>query len=260
MYGDHFSSTDIVRTFSSRWPCLSGSVTCVDLASPEPVVTNNPGHAATSSSAISPVTGLRSTTSGLSLYQAVATGDHLACSRPTPFTQCASNLMHCPGESFANRISSCTGPMLLDMSPCPHANRHDVSSGNSLPAGSHSSALEYTSELTTLPSSLRHCTSSRNTTVFFSLGASSADLNSNRLGSILSGTMPSRWASTSSCRMEVLFIKNTCSAATVGTSAMRIRRSALAMEGSHPIMSNSITSSVSLRTSMRKLSLKSSSE
>ena len=38
---------------------------------------------------------------------------------------------------------------------------------------------------------------------------------------------------------DVLSTMNTCSMATVGTSDMRMRRSALAMEGSMPIMSNS---------------------
>ena len=49
-----------------------------------------------------PVTGtgrtdtptFRMTTSGYKRYQAVATGDHLACSLPQPLMQCASNSMH----------------------------------------------------------------------------------------------------------------------------------------------------------------------
>jgi hypothetical protein len=56
---------------------------------------NSPGTAAASSSASAPATGCSSTTSGCSRYHAVATGDHLACSRPTPFTACASSSMHC---------------------------------------------------------------------------------------------------------------------------------------------------------------------
>ena len=41
--------------------------------------------------------------------------------------------------------------------------------------------------------------------------------------------------------MDVLLIRNTCSMAMVGTSAMRIRRKALAMAGLVPINSNSMS-------------------
>ena len=66
----------------------------------------------------------------------------------------------CPGVILARRMSLCTGPSCR-LSPSsstlgspasstswrscwPHAKRHDVSSGYSLPSGSHSRSLEYT--------------------------------------------------------------------------------------------------------------------
>eukprot|EP00740_Mantoniella_antarctica_P025046 CAMPEP_0198684108 /NCGR_PEP_ID=MMETSP1468-20131203/11731_1 /TAXON_ID=1461545 /ORGANISM="Mantoniella sp, Strain CCMP1436" /LENGTH=47 /DNA_ID= /DNA_START= /DNA_END= /DNA_ORIENTATION= len=41
-------------------------------------------------------------------YHAVPTGDHLACSLPWPFMQCASTSISCPATIFARRMSSCT--------------------------------------------------------------------------------------------------------------------------------------------------------
>lgn len=41
-------------------------------------------------------------------HQAVATGDHLACSAPVPRAQCASSTISCPGRILASKMSSCT--------------------------------------------------------------------------------------------------------------------------------------------------------
>mmetsp|Transcript_6375 Transcript_6375/g.9261 ORF Transcript_6375/g.9261 Transcript_6375/m.9261 type:complete len:89 (-) Transcript_6375:67-333(-) len=51
------------------------------------------------------------------------------------------------------------------------------------------------------------------------------------------GTRPRRWAKTSSWTMEELFHMYTCSMATVGTSAIIMRRKALAKDTSTPFIS-----------------------
>lgn len=71
-------------------------------------ILKRPGHSSINSWAGLPLIFFKSTTSGCSLYQAVATGLHFAWSAPTPFTACASRSMHCPGLIFATKMSSWT--------------------------------------------------------------------------------------------------------------------------------------------------------
>mmetsp|Transcript_35311 Transcript_35311/g.89378 ORF Transcript_35311/g.89378 Transcript_35311/m.89378 type:complete len:224 (+) Transcript_35311:454-1125(+) len=192
MHAATASSSSSARTFSRC--CWWSRAACTRSWPPSRV--NRPGAAASSRSATSAGGSLSSTTSGSSLYHAVATGENLAWSLPMPLTACASSVMDCPGRSLASRMSSCTArgfSASVNMWPCPAANLHPVSSGISLPPRSHRSSLDSTLSFSMLPSLSRlHVTSSLNTSVFFSPGASSATLGSSLAGSTRSGTMPSR--------------------------------------------------------------------
>ena len=79
--------------------------------------------------------------------------------------------------------------------------------------------------------------------VLRSLYVSPSALYSNSRGSARMGTNPRRCAKTSSWIMLVLFTMYTFSMAMVGTSAMRMRRNALAMAGEMPLISNTTFSS-----------------
>ena len=111
---------------------------------------------------------------GTILYQVVPTGDHLACSLPCPFVQCASSSISCPATILHSRMSSLTVAISLGSfapysgitsSPaaaafaalssffsfkysacdCVNAVNLDSSSGgSSLPFGSHTSSFVYT--------------------------------------------------------------------------------------------------------------------
>mmetsp|Transcript_7993 Transcript_7993/g.26634 ORF Transcript_7993/g.26634 Transcript_7993/m.26634 type:complete len:243 (-) Transcript_7993:107-835(-) len=129
------------------------------------------------------------------------------------------------------------------------------SGGYSLPRGSHSIWLVRTSLFTTLVLSALSRTQRtlrRMTMVLFSLAVASSVLNEKSRGSARMGIIPRRWARTSSWMMEVLLAMKTFSIAMVGTSAIRMRRKALAMAASMPTMSNTIDSSSSALTSILK--------
>mmetsp|Transcript_5009 Transcript_5009/g.18180 ORF Transcript_5009/g.18180 Transcript_5009/m.18180 type:complete len:246 (+) Transcript_5009:1102-1839(+) len=217
------------------------------------------GHLPLSSSASAPLTGLLNSILGSKRYEAVETGDHLACVFPSPFTAWHSSSISWCVASLARRISSCTGEMCASDSLTPFltsnsfceprklVNFSSVSGGNLDPSGSHCKQL-----LSTEPSFTRsvHLTFSSITMVFVSLALASLALKENRRGSARMGTRPKRWDRTSSCMMLVLLTMYTCSMAIVGTSDIRIRRSAFAMAGSMPMRSNSIVSSVMLVTAI----------
>lgn len=57
------------------------------------------------------------------LYQAVATGDHLACSRPAPSTACASSSMHCQARAGAGARVSPRDARQLAITPRCRCNR-----------------------------------------------------------------------------------------------------------------------------------------
>mmetsp|Transcript_4640 Transcript_4640/g.16950 ORF Transcript_4640/g.16950 Transcript_4640/m.16950 type:complete len:212 (-) Transcript_4640:9-644(-) len=79
--------------------------------------------------------------------------------------------------------------------------------------------------------------------VFVSFELSLSPTYSNREGSALIGTKPSRCAKISSATTLVLFTTKTFSIAIVGTSANIIRRNAFAKAGEHPSSSNTHVSS-----------------
>mmetsp|Transcript_31967 Transcript_31967/g.79064 ORF Transcript_31967/g.79064 Transcript_31967/m.79064 type:complete len:334 (-) Transcript_31967:181-1182(-) len=199
--------------------------------------------------------------------------------------QCASSSISCPATIFASRMSSCTVLMVStspeDFSATPPAadvastlacfrksacdcvnelNFTSSSGGSSDPRGSHCREFEYTISLMSAPRvplavvSRTHLTCILNTMVLRSLGASDSLRYSNSRGSARMGTKPRRCANTSSCTMHVLLTMNTFSMAMVGTSAMRMRRKALAMAGLMPCISNSTLSTSSAVTSRRKAS------
>mmetsp|Transcript_40906 Transcript_40906/g.109446 ORF Transcript_40906/g.109446 Transcript_40906/m.109446 type:complete len:298 (-) Transcript_40906:24-917(-) len=208
------------------------------------------GHLATSRSASSPSTGCRRSMRGSSRYQAVATGDHLACPRSPrllPLCTCISMSISCPGRSRAMRMSPWTGTggSQANVSAC-------------LPKGIHSSCDENTRALTASsrepPGVLRHLTCRRNlstsssgTSPVSSTALVCADGHLKREGSALIGMRPRRWAISSSLITPVLFRINTFSTAIVGTSERSILRKAFASETSIPLKSNVISSSATSR-------------
>mmetsp|Transcript_836 Transcript_836/g.2303 ORF Transcript_836/g.2303 Transcript_836/m.2303 type:complete len:365 (-) Transcript_836:129-1223(-) len=246
-----YSSSPLMRrTFSRSLGCSIASST---RSTPSSSYTS-PGNSPHSTSASDLDAFRSSTTSGYSLYHAVATGDHLACSSPTPFTQWHSNLMHCFDRNLATNISSCTtlNPSSIRSRWSPSKPVRPVSSGISDPVLSHTSESE-----NTFPSPPSHVTSIFITAVFRCVFGSAFFLNSNSRGSTRSGIIPSRCARTSSWMMDVLFTTNTCSIAMVGTSAIMTRRRAFAIEQLMPSTSNSITISSYLRTFNLRLAAKS---
>mmetsp|Transcript_44203 Transcript_44203/g.105248 ORF Transcript_44203/g.105248 Transcript_44203/m.105248 type:complete len:285 (+) Transcript_44203:300-1154(+) len=209
------------------------------------------GHLATRLSARSSSTSPRMSIRGSSRYHAVATGDHLACPRSPklfPFTQCISMSISCPGRRRATRMSEWTG-----------SGRSDAKSSSCFPKGSHCSCEENTFPLigswfASPPGAFLHLTWSLNLITSFSLTGPvlstafvSGDGQSNFSGSILIGIRPRRCARSSSCSTPVLFITNTFSMAMVGSSALRMRRSALANATSSPDMSIVMSSSTMVR-------------
>mmetsp|Transcript_2993 Transcript_2993/g.8192 ORF Transcript_2993/g.8192 Transcript_2993/m.8192 type:complete len:221 (+) Transcript_2993:659-1321(+) len=198
----HSSSPDRALTSSFVSWNPRGSFTTARREPPSPSTAKghlSAGKRATSWSARSPATSRASTTCGQSRYQAVATGLHLACSSPVPFTQCASRSISCPGRSLARRMSSCTGatpaasPMRFSRSSWFSLKTTDVSSCISLPAGSHSRSPESTRSPSSDPSSRRaQAARSRSTMVLSCVETSPSSRNWNSRGLARRGTSPRR--------------------------------------------------------------------
>mmetsp|Transcript_14487 Transcript_14487/g.43792 ORF Transcript_14487/g.43792 Transcript_14487/m.43792 type:complete len:285 (+) Transcript_14487:239-1093(+) len=199
----HSGSPDSRLTFS-RWCSLPRVLTTASfLSRPSPSRRKSGGctspscgrHSSRSSSAFSPSTSFSSTISGSSRYQAVATGDHLACSAPIPLVQWASSSMDCPGRILASSMSGKTAAM---SSVSPRAslwsslNVHCVSSGISLPPDKYCRSCDSTFSWLMLPSALRvQSTCSLSTTVLRSVAGLFASLQSSFLGSRFIGISPS---------------------------------------------------------------------
>ena len=232
------------------------------------------GHMPLSAVASSPVTGFGSVISGRSRYEAVHTGDHLACVLPMPFSHHASSSISWPGRILAIRMSSCTGAIgasrkRSSCSPCGiHSRSPEVTREPSSPAsldaplpavlGAHPTTAG--PGLAPLLRCLVHLTCSRNEMTLYSLGSSGGSpRNWKTRASARIGMSPSRCASTSSWIIDVLLRMKTFSMAIVGTSASRMRRKALASAASMPIKSNTASSAlsdwISTRKSRRKRSI-----
>lgn len=102
--------------------------------------------------------GMQRVVCNIVAHQAVATGDHLACSAPVPRTQWASSTISCPGRILASRMSSCTSRAPAGPSSASWllAYRQLVSSGISLPLGSHLSCPDFTAAHSALRQSWLH--------------------------------------------------------------------------------------------------------
>mmetsp|Transcript_34573 Transcript_34573/g.78112 ORF Transcript_34573/g.78112 Transcript_34573/m.78112 type:complete len:222 (+) Transcript_34573:521-1186(+) len=107
--------------------------------------------------------------------------------------------------------------------------------------GCHTRSLEYTDRR-----SVSQTTCRENLRLLLSLNSASAGFHSRLSGSNCMGTRPRRWARFSSWITDVFCIKVTRLMATVGTSAIRIRRKAFARGGSIPTMSKVTNSSLRL--------------